>query len=141
MAGTSTRTGGEAGLGLGGLLAGAGRSVVAGVGGAVDGDASGRGGGSSPHAPRTRASVSDASQTAGRRLLATPAEQHAGREAGQQQVGPAGEHEGEAGNGGARRGPAGAGGDATVRRLAGAGGVHDRQQADVLAGPPMAATE
>src|SRR5215207_9612897 len=94
MVGSSTRTGGDGRRG-GRVEGGAVVAVVALVavvdGTAGAGAASGRAGGC-PHAPRTRASVTDASPAATRRSVAgTPAPQRAGRDAGQQQRGHAGQ--------------------------------------------------
>src|SRR5918993_1731547 len=114
MEGISTRTGGDGWRARAGRVEdGAATVVVVGAvvaGGAVAGDAPGRAGGS-PHAPRTRTSVSDASPAATRRSAGTPAQQHPGAEPGQGDHGRPGKDHAHARGRGAGGGPAGAGGD------------------------------
>ena len=102
MAGISTRTGGDGLLG-GRVEEGAAARVVVGAT-VVDGDASGRAGGS-PHAPRAMASVSDTSPAVTRRSAGTPPQQHAGAEPGDGQHGRAGQDQAHAGDRGAGGGP------------------------------------
>src|SRR5215213_6226264 len=115
MVGSSTRTGGD-GLPGARVEGGAAARVVVGAwveGAAVDGNASGRAG-ACPHAPRARASVSDASPAATRWSAGTLAQQHAGTDPGHGQHGRPGQDHGDAGDGRAGSGPAGAGGDAAA---------------------------
>src|SRR4030095_2982616 len=101
MVGSSTRTGGDGGRGRR-VGAGVASLVVAGLvvltTGEAGGDASGRAG-ACPHAPRARASVSDASPAATRWSAGTPAQQHAGTDPGHGQHGRTGQNHGDAGDG------------------------------------------